>query len=256
MKKCVWCRRDESLTEFKKPAHTVPQSLGGKMICENVCDECNHYFGNASDKLPSIEETFKETFNITRIRLLGKDKVGKNKSLAKFKSTYFNVDIHKGKFTLKPKFQLRPNFQKILCRQFKRGLYKVYLEELERQEGISLNNKYDFIRSFSRYNLGDLPVFYFQKGIGIIMTSDDWVKNPELHIHKDYRMKYLFANSNFVEFEFLGHVFGIVKNENWRMLYEDYINKSEKLKKGLFFKHMIEIDYLIDIDLALNVFND
>ena len=80
MKKCIWCTRKESETTFKKLAHTIPQSLGGKMICENVCDDCNHYFGNISDKLPSIEETFKETFNITRLRLLGKERVGKNKS--------------------------------------------------------------------------------------------------------------------------------------------------------------------------------
>lgn len=256
MKKCIWCHREESETTFKKLAHTIPQSLGGKMICENVCDDCNHYFGNISDKLPSIEETFKETFNITRLRLLGKERVGKNKALAKFKSTYFNVDIQKGKFALKPKFQLKPNFQKVLCRQFKRGIYKVFLEELERQENKGHQSKYQFIRNFARYNQVDLPVFYFQKGVGLIMTNESWLKNPELHIHKDYRMKYLFCDENFIEFELLGHVFGIVKNENWRFFYEDYITKSQNMKQNFIFKHMIEIDYLIDIDLALNVFND
>ncbi|WP_310555091.1 HNH endonuclease [Flavobacterium sp.] len=256
MKKCIWCHREESETTFKKLAHTIPQSLGGKMICENVCDDCNHYFGNISDKLPSIEETFKETFNITRLRLLGKERVGKNKALAKFKSTYFNVDIQKGKFALKLKFQLKPNFQKVLCRQFKRGIYKVFLEELERQENKGHQSKYQFIRNFARYNQVDLPVFYFQKGVGLIMTNESWIKNPELHIHKDYRMKYLFCDENFIEFELLGHVFGIVKNENWRFFYEDYMTKSQNMKQNFIFKHMIEIDYLIDIDLALNVFND
>lgn len=256
MKKCIWCNRNELQTTFKKIAHTIPQSLGGKMICENVCDECNHYFGNIQDKLPSIEETFKETFNITRLRLLGKERVGKNKALAKFKSTYFNVNIQKGQFSLKPKFQLRPDFQKILCRQFKRGIYKVFLEELERQENEAFNEKYNFIRSFSRYNEADFPVFYFRKGVGIVLTNESWLKNPELHIHKNSRMKYLYCDENFIEFELLGHVFGIVKNENWNFFYEDYITKSQKMKQKFIFEHMIEIDFLIDIDLALNVFND
>jgi hypothetical protein len=256
MKKCIWCHRSELETKFDRLAHTIPQSLGGKMICENVCDECNHYFGYASNQLPSIEETFKETFNITRLRLLGKDRVGKNKALPKFKSTYFNIDIQRGKFALKPKFQLKRDFQKILCRQFKRGIYKVFLEELERQEKEGHRKHYDFIRNFARHNKSDLPVFYFRKGVGIIMTSEDWLKNPELHIHKDHRMKYLYCDNNFIEFELLGHVFGIVKNENWNNYFEDYFEKSKELKQNFIFKHMIEINYLIDIDLALNVFND
>ncbi|MFN7494955.1 MAG: HNH endonuclease [Cyclobacteriaceae bacterium] len=47
MRKCIWCRRDESETDFKKEAHTIPRQLGGQNICANVCDDCNHYFGNA-----------------------------------------------------------------------------------------------------------------------------------------------------------------------------------------------------------------
>lgn len=256
MKKCIWCKENELVTTFYKLAHTIPKSLGGKMTCENVCDDCNHYFGNISEQLPSIEETFKETFNITRLRLLGKDKVGKNKVLAKFKSTYFNVDIHKGKFALKPKFQLKPNFQKVLCRQFKRGVYKVFLEELERQEKKGSLSKFDFIRNFARYNKDDLPVFYFRKGVGIILSNEMSLKTPVFDIQQDCSFNYLFSDNNFIEFEFLGHVFGIVKNEFWHDYYEDYIDKSQSLKDNFIFSYMIEIEYLIDIDLALNVYND
>ena len=151
----------------KSAAEELEDQLGeGELALEIESGEIESSddFGNVSEQLPSIEETFKETFNITRIILLGKERVGKNKALPKFKSTYFNVDIHKGKFSLKPKFQLKPNFQKVLCRQFKRGVYKVFLEELERQEKQASINKYDFIRKFARFNKDDLPVFYFRKG--------------------------------------------------------------------------------------------
>lgn len=255
MNKCIWCNDDELETTFNKLAHTIPQSIGGKMICNNVCDNCNHYFGSIHNQLPSIEETFKEAFNITRVRLLGKERVGKNKALAKFKSTYFNVNVENGKFSVKPKFQIKPDFQKILCRQFKRGIYKVFLEELERQQKEAINEKYNFIRDFSRYNLEDLPVFYFKKGVGIILTKEQWITNPELRIREEERMKYLYADENFIKFELLGHVFGIVKNKDWRLFYDDYMDKSEKLKQNFIFRHMIEINYLIDIDLALSVFN-
>lgn len=45
MKICIWCRKNENQGTFDKKAHTIPKSLGGDNICENVCDKCNHFFG-------------------------------------------------------------------------------------------------------------------------------------------------------------------------------------------------------------------
>ena len=65
MRKCIWCRRTDSETDFKNEAHTIPKQLGGHNLCENVYDDCNRHFGNAHNKLPAIETVIKETFNIS-----------------------------------------------------------------------------------------------------------------------------------------------------------------------------------------------
>jgi hypothetical protein len=241
----------EDGTTFNKLAHTIPKSLGGKMICTNVCDECNHYYGSIHDKLPAIEETIKETFNITRARLLAKEDIGANKALARFKSKYFNINFDHGKISIKPAFKIKAGFQMVLANQLKRGIYKMYLEELERQTGASLDSKYDTIRKYARYNVGDLPLFYFERRYGAILLHKNWIKAPELFINS-YRMKYLLDTDHFFEFELLGHVFAIAKTSNWERYYDEYIKESEKQKKEIF-SNLIEVQFLTDIDLTLNI---
>ena len=102
----------EQNAEFKKLAHTIPQTLGGKNICQNVCDKCNLYFGSYNNKLPPIETVIKETFNISRARFLQTDnQIGKNKAMPKFSSIYFNVDFVKNKLALKASYKHHAYFQ-------------------------------------------------------------------------------------------------------------------------------------------------
>lgn len=54
MKKCIWCNKTEVETKFDKLAHTIPKSLGGQKICENVCDICNSFFGSHFNTYPSV----------------------------------------------------------------------------------------------------------------------------------------------------------------------------------------------------------
>ena len=253
-KKCIWCYTDEIQTTFGNKAHTIPESMGGQMICINVCDGCNSYFGSIHDKLPAIEETLKEAFNITRTRFLGEKNYGPNKALARFKSRYFNVNLKERKMSLKPAFQLKPSFLYTLARQFKRGIYKIYLEEIERQNNDGFNAKHNLIRDFARYNIGELPVFYFEKTYGMLLTHPDWIKNPILHIHKNSRMKYLHCNDHFFEFELLGHVFGIAISTEWQENLDEYLYESTMLKKKLFFQ-VKQIKFLTDMDLTLNKYN-
>jgi hypothetical protein len=180
---CIWCSKSEPLVKFNKKAHTVPQALGGKNICENVCDDCNAFFGNVSNRAPAVETVIKETFNITRARLLSSlTGVGKNKSMARFKSTYFKVDFEKRKMGIKPQYKFNKYFQATLGRQLKKGLYKIFLEETERQRTMGHNSQFDFIREFSRYDLGDYPVIYFERMHGMIMISQNWVDSPEMFL--------------------------------------------------------------------------
>lgn len=254
MKICIWCTESQKQKSFNDLAHSIPKSLGGKNICENVCDDCNHYFGNINDRLRSIEETIKEVFYISRVRFLGKGKIGKNKPIARIKSTYFNIDIDKGKFSLKTKFTLTKDFQTNLCRQFKRGIYKIYLEELEINKNVALDKEFDFIRSFAKDNLGDLPVFYFNRLHPIIALTEESIANPSINF--EYKtMNYLIQNDVFFEFELLGQVFGIVRNKEWVKSFEDYIKENREIKKD-YFSDIILINKVTDIDFTLNLFNN
>lgn len=257
MKKCIWCSKSEEKVEFKKLAHTIPQSLGGKMICINVCDNCNAYFGNIQFQTPSIETVIKEAFNISRARFLSSfDEMGKNKALAKFTSIFFNVNFKTGAITVKQKYKLQKYFQEKISVQLKRGLYKIFLEETERQNGDGHDSKYDFIRAFSRYNLGeDLPLFYFERKYGIYLNVQDDIKHPVLLFNKDKRMKYLVNEPFFYEFELLGHVFAIPTSKSWQIGFDNYIAISLEAKKDFFVGYKV-IRYFNEIDLALQIMND
>lgn len=255
VKTCIWCRKTEKETSFNTKAHTIPKSLGGKNICDNVCDKCNSFFGSYQDKLPPIETVLKEALNISRARLLKSyGQVGKNKSLAKFSSIYFNVNLDEGKFSLKNSYKYQVGFQQRIARQFRRGLYKIYLEEIERQFGTAHKRRYDFIREFARFNIGDLPVFYFERNLGIIAIHKSWVESPSLLLEDDLQMKYLINEPGFTEFELIGQVFGITTYRNWEISFLNYKRKTKKAKMG-YFKEMRTVVNFNDVDLTLNIFD-
>ncbi|WP_297095047.1 HNH endonuclease [uncultured Draconibacterium sp.] len=252
MKTCIWCNKSTPHISFNKKAHIVPQSMGGTEICENVCDSCNHFFGANHDGVPPIELVFKETFNITRARLLGKSNIGKNKALSRFKSVYFNVDFVKNRIDVKPSFKLQTGFQSILCHQFKRSIYKIFLEENERVNGNSRDDKYDFIREFARFNIGDYPVLYYQSKVPFLLSSKDEPQKPNFYFQKKF--VYLDDEHGFFDTYYLGHVFGFPIIRNWELVFDNYISQSLKQKER-FYKRPISIKYLTDIDLTLSFMN-
>jgi HNH endonuclease len=255
LKHCIWCRRTDQETTFDKEAHTIPQSLGGQDICINVCDVCNHFFGQYYKGSPSVETIIKETFNITRIRLLDEEDIGKNKAVTKFSSQYFKVDLKKHKMELKPAYRLQRGFQEKIGRQIKKGLYKIFLEETERQKFDGHNSQYDFIREFCRYDLGDYPVFYFERLHGIIAMAKNWIVRPEFFLEPDQQFKYLVREPSFFEFEFLGHVFGIVTSRHWELAIDNYIKKTTEAKRQFFRKWRL-VKNFNDIDLSLSILDD
>ena len=46
--KCIWCDKSKPEVTFKTEPHIIPESLGGKEIGTDVCDQCNSYFGTAT----------------------------------------------------------------------------------------------------------------------------------------------------------------------------------------------------------------
>jgi hypothetical protein len=250
-RKCIWCLETEPNVTFIKKAHSIPKSLGGQHYNKNVCDGCNSYFGNrdSHNGKYSIEVALKEAFSISRKRfLLGgipKRKVGE------FKSQFFEMKERNGKYRL----AVRPSYmfasQLELCRAFKRGLYKMYFEELNRQKKMGYEAHFDIVRSFARYNKGDLPVLYFTRKIGVMIFFKSEAETPILYFD---RMNYLFSNEKFVEIEFLGHVFGFPIVTFAKEEFEDYAQKSIEMKKDFFVEAKV-IEKFTDIDISLSIMN-
>lgn len=249
---CLWCLETEPNVTFEKKAHTIPKSLGGQNYNKNVCDDCNSYFGNrdSHNGKYSIEVALKETFNISRrgFLLSGTQK----KKIGDFKSQFFEIKERNGKQRL----SVRPSFmfasQSELCRAFKRGLYKMYFEELNRQNGKGYELDYDIIRQFARFSDGDLPIYYFKRRVGIMMLFQ---REPETPILYFDRMTYLYSNEKFAEIEFLGHVFGFPISNFTQEDFDNYIQSSLELKKDHFIE-AVNIKKLTDVDISLSIMND
>lgn len=251
-KKCIWCLKEEPGVNFQTKAHTIPKSLGGQNYNPNVCDSCNKYFGERTYKYYSIETALKETFNISRFRLL-ETQITKKK-IKDYRSVFFNLKSTKKSFVveIKDTFRFDNHSQNELCRAFKRGLYKLYFEELNRQKNIGYEKSFDIIRKFSRYDENDLPVFYFHRSLPAILLKGNELETPILYFE---RMNYLYSNEYFTEIEFLGHVFGFPTNYYSIDDLENYIQKSLKIKEK-FFLGCKEIKRLTDIDLLLSIMDD
>lgn len=248
---CLWCLKSAPDVAFVKKAHTIPKSLGGQNYNKNVCDDCNYYFGNrdSHNGKYSIEVALKEAFSISRKRfLLGgipKRKVGE------FKTQFFEMKERNGKYRLAVKPSYMFSSQTELCRAFKRGLYKMYFEELNRQYGKGFELDYDIIRGFARYNNNDLPVLYFTRRIGVMIFFKSEAETPILYFD---RMNYLYSNEKFVEIEFLGHVFGFPITDFTTEELEDYAQKSIEMKKDFFVEAKV-INKFTDIDISLSIMN-
>ena len=254
-KKCIWCFKTEPSVTFNKKAHTIPQSIGGKFICEDVCDDCNLYFGSKQAGLPSVEAAIKETFGIARARFMdASGKYGKNRLMPRFKSEYFNLDFKRKKIEFKYGFNGNLSFQENLAMQLKKGLFKMYLEELHRQLGTGFDDRYNFIRKFARFNLMNFPVIYFERKHGIILSGVEWVDVPRLIINEPF-LQYLAFEESFYEFEMMGHVFGIPATQEWELDFDKYIRKSMKIKEG-FFHSWKWVRVFPDIDFQLTILND
>lgn len=248
MKKCIWCSKTDEVISFNNKAHTFPQSLGGVNICENVCDVCNSFFGSKTPNSPSIEIALKEILNMSKYLVLNQTgKIPKNK---RFKSEYFNINWEKGKINTKPKYNLNYNFQAKIGRLFKRGIYKIFLEERERQIGDAHHSRYDFIRQFSRYDLNDLPIFVLKPKFKIIISSEPDLINPVIRF-TNYSND-LDKNFRIYEYQIMSHYFCIPTSSLFSDLcFDNYRNHLLK-DDGPFGKIPIEINFGNNVDFMFN----
>jgi hypothetical protein len=255
MKRCIWCNRTSEKISFNKKAHVIPQALGGIEICDNVCDDCNKFFGSKTPEGPAIEEALKETFHISRVRFLAVDgEIGRNKAITKPDSLYFKVDLAHHKVSLKLAYKIKPHFQDKLGRLLKRGLYKMFLEETEREFKNGHDSRFDFIREFARYDLSDYPVYYFQRKHGIVLLEKGYGKHPKLYFKDDEMHKFMLRDLGFFEFDFMGHVFALATSRTWQLTFDLYLKETKKLKTELF-TGFTEVKNFNDIDLTFKLLN-
>lgn len=247
MKKCIWCSKNENHVTFDKLAHTFPQSLGGKNICKNVCDICNKYFGDKERTYPAIEIALKEVLNLSKYLLINQtNEISKKR----FKSEYFDFRPNSGTLKFKMKYQLRENFQLEFARRFRRGVYKVFLEERERQKKDAHDNRYDFIREFARYNLGDYPVYSLKPKFKAIIFSMPDIINPEIRF-TDYSEK-IDKEYRFYSYAFLAHNLAFPTHRTLfperLKLYKEFLIKDD----SPFGNQLTEIKYIENLDFRFN----
>lgn len=249
LKTCIWCRKDETAVSFKRPAHIFPQSLGGKRICKLVCDDCNAYFGSKQTGLPSVEIALKEPLNISRLYLL--TQMNRNKKLPRFKSEYFEYNLATHIIKPKYKYSLISDFQNTFTKQFKRGIYKIFLEERSESVGDALDPQFDFIREYARYGLGDYPVYYCQPKIPAIFVSTD-IHDPMIRFtdHSEEVMKQF----GFYSYYFVTHEIAIPVIRTYELTFGNYARYMLEGDKSMI-STMIPLKYITDLDYIFSFAN-
>ncbi len=148
------------------------------------------------------------------------------------------------------KYQMRANFQANFARLFRRGIYKVFLEERERQCKDAHERRYDFIRAFARYDLNDLPVYYLKPKFQIVFFALDDILHPEIRFtdhSEEIDSKY-----RFYSYSFMGHTLALPTHSTLQperlKMYKEFLVEDD----SPFGKHLIEIKLIENLDFRFN----
>lgn len=151
--KCIWCLKDKSETSFNSVPHTISRKLLSTHKGVDVCDSCNSLFGSSGKNYQmSIDLATKEILNL--IYHLHNHDNGEV-----LNSTYFNLFKGEGRLVIKKNFRSNAILRKNLIRQYKKGLYAYFLQEYHLNTHNGLDDRFNQIRDFVRFDIGDLPVY-------------------------------------------------------------------------------------------------
>lgn len=189
---CIWCKRSHPNVTFYTAPHIVPQSLGANEIGIDVCDDCNHFFGSASKTTPNTNLVFKEVFNASKSSLGERPK-----SKVKYSSAYFHYDLTTGQIKLKKTFSVS-----VFTKQFKRALYEAFLQKYHNTYPNENLDKFEAVRKFARYGIGDLHVYYIHNKI--IFHSTDSIEDVTLHMSD--ALKQEIQETGYYTFFFAGQI--------------------------------------------------
>lgn len=169
--KCIFCgKASPEVTFFEKP-HTTPHSLGSDRIGFDICDSCNHFFGEPDKSMYpriAVETSIKEIFGVIRF-MLNLEREGHEED--QLKSRYFNYWRSRNTLQFKSSFSGRASFRRVFTKQFKRGLYELFLQEYHLATEDGLDARFDRVRQFSRYGTGDLPIWHLQTRMMLVESS-------------------------------------------------------------------------------------
>ncbi len=254
---CIFCKKSEPEVTFRERPHTIPQKMGGRNIGFDICDDCNHYFGTVDKNIEpnlAVEVCVKEILNLTKYVLDMVRAQNKGEKLPYHKSIYFNVFQEKNLIQFKRQFSTKKLFTFQFTRCFKRGLYEIFLQEYHRQTRDGLDERFDAIRRFARYNEGDIPVWHLQYNpIGVHPVSDEST-GLEIPITADdvkdinkYGIFRLFMR---------GFWFYLAVVPRKYDIYLQYLKQEdEEMSSGAIFRGVIELNNVLEIDFTLSRFN-
>lgn len=246
---CIWCLKKETEVSFNKKPHTISKQLGATQIGFDICDSCNFFFGTIDkmQKYPmSVELAFKEIMNIMRILLKNDLNATTYKN---FKSVYFSYHHAISTIKIKSSFKLRPYFISSLTRQFKKGIYEVFLQEYHRSTKNGLDERFNSIRRFVRKDIGDLPLYFLDNnGVHFVEENID-------SIRFDFNEDILSQINDFGFYTMLiySNVFFIEVTPRSEFTREIFLKSESKkfIGNGFIYSQLRKMEYITEIDFTL-----
>lgn len=246
---CIWCLEKEPIVSFNKEPHTISRQLGATMIGFDICDSCNYFFGtiDRNQKYPmSVELAFKEIMYVMRL-LLKND--FNDKTHETFKSCYFDYYHSKTAIKIRNSFKRQPYFIASITRQFKKGIYEVFLQEYHRFTGNGLDEKFHAIRKFVRKDIGDLPL-YFMENNGVYFVEEN-IDSPSLSFNE-----HVIGQINeygFYTMMIFGNVFFLEVSPRAEFTREIFLQRESRklIDSGFIYRSLQKMKYITDIDFTL-----
>ncbi len=248
---CIFCLRKHPEVSFFEKPHTMPRSLGSDSIGFDVCNDCNHYFGE-SDKLSfpqlCIEVCVKEVFGIIKhlLNVSKNDEYGKKNRM---RSIFFEYRHSESKIKIKSSFQYNHRFINSFTNQFKRGLYEMFLQEYHKVTQNGLDAKFDEIREYARFNKGNVPVYYMLNN-GVFLLEEN-IANPKFHFSENQFET--IERYGFYSLWLWGQIFFLEVTPKAKLCRDTYLRReaTELIGTRFVFRGLIELEKITDIDFTL-----
>ncbi|WP_207430196.1 hypothetical protein [Sabulibacter ruber] len=232
---------------FKNQPHTISRKIGNTPVGFDICDECNTYFGTIGRTdlfTVSPEVALIETYGV--LQFLSNAVLD---SSLKLKSRFFQYHLSTSAVQPKGDYELKPKFLKNFTRQFKRGIYEVFLQEYHRCTQNGLDQRFDHIRSFARADLGDLPLYFLEEKDAPQMEAADTTSSlsfPENAL-------LLLDEFGFYSLRLMGRVFFLEVTPKAKGGKETYFRKEHHAwhKKGSLLSKLVKLELITDLDFTL-----